>query len=471
MIGPVRPLDSARGRPRGVLDVAELKALVAADAVRTVIVGFPDAYGRLMGKRMAAGFFLDDVLQRGVGVSTYLLACDLSMSAVDGYHVANWHQGFGDMRLVPDVSTLRLASWLDRTAVVICDAWDAPGAGMIEVAPRTVLRRQIDRAAALGLRPFVASELELYICNETYEEAARKHHLDLTPAGSEMPAYDILQTASHEPLVSQLRDHLERSGVPVEASIGEFGPGQEEINLRYADVLEMADRHTLFKHAAKEIAMQQGRSVTFMAAWDTRHMGSGLHIHLSMSDPTGTRPMFPGTSRLGPICCSPLFKRFLAGWMARLRDIFPFYAPYPNSYKRFYPYNTPMHNVWSVDHRSVAFRVLGRDESVRIECRVPGADANPYLAYAATLAAGLDGIERETDPPPPFEGDPHVGTDLPALPRTLSEALAALAGSQWARDAFGERVVAHYVHFFRNEQRLHDEAVTDWDRTRYFERA
>jgi glutamine synthetase len=463
MIGPVRP--------RGVLDIAELKALVAADAVRTVIVGFPDAYGRLMGKRVAAAFFLDEVLQRGAGVSTYLLACDLSMFAVDGYKVANWHQGFGDMRLMPDVSTLRLASWLDRTAVVLCDACETRNQQLVAVAPRTILRRQIDRASALGLRPFVASELELYICNESYDEAARKHYLDLMPAGSQMPAYDILQTAPHEPLVSQIRDHLDRSGIPIEASIGEFGPGQEEVNLRHADVLEMADRHTLVKHAAKEIAMQQGRSITFMAAWDSRHIGSGLHIHLSMADPTGTRPLFPGTHRVGPICCSPLFKGFLAGWMSRLREIFPFYAPYPNSYKRFYPYHTPMHNVWSVDHRSVAFRVLGRDESLRIECRVPGADCNPYLAYAVTLAAGLDGIERQIDPPSPIEGDPHGGADLPALPRTLSEALAGLEASHWAREAFGEDVIAHYVHFFRNEQRLHDEAVTDWDRTRYFERA
>jgi glutamine synthetase len=456
-------------RPRGVIDVDELKALVAADAVRTVIVGFPDAYGRVMGKRMTAAFFLDEVLERGVSVSNYLLACDIAMVAVDGYDVASWQKGFGDMRLLPDTRTLRLASWLDRTAIVLCDAY-GPSESLIDVAPRTILQRQIDRVSALGLRPRVASELELYICNESYEEAARKRYLDLTPAGANLPAYDVLQTASHEPVVSQIRDHLERSGIPVEASSGEFGQGQEEINLRHADVLEMADRHMLFKHAAKEIAIQQGRSVTFMAAWDARQMGSGLHLHLSLTDLAGTRPMFPGTDRLGLICCSPIFRSFLGGWMAHLREIFPFYAPYPNSYKRFYPYTTPMHNVWGFDHRSVAFRVVGRGDSLRIECRVPGADANPYLAYAATLAAGLDGIERHIDPPTAVEGDPHVTTNLPPLPRTLSEALTGLEGSEWARRAFGERVIAHYLHFFRTEQRLHDEAVTDWDRARYFER-
>jgi glutamine synthetase len=458
-------------RPRGVIDVAELKALAAADAIRTVIVGYPDVYGRLMGKRMTASFFLDNVLDRGVGISNYLLACDLSMCAVDGYDVASWSDGYGDMRLLPDEATLRVASWLDRTAVVICDACGPADRSPIDVAPRTILRRQIERFNAIGLRPIVASELELYICNDSYEEAARKRYLDLTPASATVAAYDVLQTASHEPLVSQIRDHLERSGIPVEGSIGEFGPGQQEINLRHADVLEMADRHILFKHAAKEIAAQLGRSITFMAAWNTQQMGSGLHLHVSVSDLRGTRQMFPGTEPLGPLRCSPVFRFVLGGWMAHLRELFPFYAPYPNSYKRFYPYTTPMHNIWNVDHRSAAFRVVGRDESLRIECRVPGADCNPYLAYAATLAAALDGIEQHIDPPPAVEGDPHAAAGLPPLPRTLVEALGALEASEWARRAFGESVVSHYLHFFRNEQRLHDEAVTDWDRARYFERA
>jgi len=456
-------------RPLGSIDVATLTELAAADRIRTVIVGFPDAYGRVMGTRVTASFFLDDVLGRGTWVSTYLLACDIGMAAVDGYTFASWETGYGDIRLIPDIRTLRLASWLDRTAIVLCDAYDAGGHRAIDIAPRSVLRRQVERATELGLRPLVASELELYICADSYENAARKHYLDLDPAGSHNHGYDILQTASQEPLVATIRDHLDRSGIPVEASKGEWGPGQEEINLRCTDILEMADRHTLLKHATKEIAIQHGQSVTFMAAWDARHMGSGLHLHVSVSDAAG-RPLFPGDERLGPMCCSSAFRWFLGGWMAHLREVFAFYAPYPNSYKRFVPYSTATNNVWSVDHRSVAFRVVGHDASLRIECRVPGADANPYLAFAATLAAGLDGLEQRIEPPPMFEGDPHVTRALPSFPRTLTEAAADLEGSAWARRAFGDEVVSHYLHFCRTEQRLHDEAVTDWDRARYFER-
>ena len=453
---------------QGRIDLDELKRLVSNDEIDTVLVVFPDMYGRLVGKRIVGRFFVE---QSEIHACDYLLACDMEMEPVPGYSFTSWAKGYGDFRPVPDFETLRIASWLDRTAMVLCDVREEEGDALVPFAPRSILRRQLARAAERGYVAKGASELELYIFKDSYDEVARKHYVDPEPIGRVVEDYHILQGTKEEFLVGAIRRHLERSGVPVESSKGEWGPGQQEIGLRYAELLEMADRHTIYKHAAKEIAWQQGCAITFMAKWDERYAGSSCHIHASLWSPDG-EPLFKGDDSLGPIQCSPLFRWFLGGWMAHIRELFPFYAPYPASYKRYVAGSfAPTGVAWSYDNRTAGFRVVGHGSSLRIECRTAGADANPYLAFAATLAAGLDGIENRIEPPDAFEGDVYGARDLPQVPHFLPEAIAALDSSTFAREAFGHDVVEHYLHFFRTEQRKFDSAVTDWERRRYFEQA
>jgi glutamine synthetase len=309
-----------------------------------------------------------------------------------------------------------------------------------------------------------ASELELYVFKDSYERVAEKGFINLETIGRYVEDYHILQGTKEEPLVGAIRAHLERSGVPVESSKGEWGPGQQEIGLRYAEALEMADRHAIYKHAAKEIAWQQGRAVTFMAKWNEQFAGSSCHIHMSLWDATKKKALFGSDDAL--------FRYFLGGWMKHIRELFAFFAPYPSSYKRYVAGSfAPTGIAWSHDNRTAGFRIVGHGASRRIECRAPGADANPYLAFAAAIAAGLDGIENRIEPPPAFEGDVYGAADLPQVPRTLGEAIHALGESPWARAAFGEETIDHYLHFFRTEQRKFEVAVTDWERRRYFEMA
>ncbi len=457
---------------RGMLDIETLKQMVADERLETVLTVFPDIYGRLMGKRIAGNYFVNDVLDHAIHACDYLLACDMEMDPVPGYAFTSWEAGYGDFRLVPDLKTLRLASWLDKTAIVLCDVYNEEKDELVEIAPRSLLRQQLERAASKGYVAMGGSELELYVFKDTYEEAARKKYVDLEPIGTYIEDYHIFQGTKEEFVIGAIRHHLDRSGIPVEFSKGEWGPGQQEINLRYADFLEMSDRHTLYKHAAKEIALQQGCAITFMAKWDERYAGSGLHLHASLWDAPGKAALFPGKEEFGPVHSSPLFRWFLGGWMAHVREIYPFYAPYPSSYKRYRAGSfAPTGIAWSYDNRTAGFRILGHGSSLRIECRAPGADANPYLAFAATLAAGLDGIEKQIEPPPMFEGDVYAARDLPHVPHSLNEAIHELENSKWARETFGEAVIEHYLHFFRTEQRKFDEVVTSWERARYFERA
>lgn len=452
----------------GRIDIDELKRLVADGEIETVLVVFPDMYGRLVGKRIVGQFFVE---QSEMHACDYLLACDIDMDPVPGYAYTSWAKGYGDFRPVPDLNTLRVASWLDKTALVLCDVYEEERDELMPYAPRSILRKQIARAAEHGYVPMGASELELYLFKHSYEDVARKGFINLEPIGRLIEDYHILQGTKEEFLIGAIRRHLERSGVPVESSKGEWGPGQQEIGLRYADLLEMADRHTIYKHAAKEIAWQNGRAITFMAKWDERYAGSSCHIHASLWSPDG-EPLFRGDDSLGPIRCSPLFRWFLGGWMAHIRELFPFYAPYPSSYKRYVPGSfAPTGIAWSYDNRTAGFRIVGHGSSLRIECRTAGADANVYLAFAATLAAGLDGIEKKTEPPPAFEGDVYGAQDLPQVPHSLIDAIAELEKSAFARDAFGDEVVEHYLHFFRTEQRKFDAVITDWERRRYFEQA
>jgi len=440
---------------QGRINLDDLKRLIADGAIETVIAVFPDMYGRLVGKRFVAQYFLDDVAGHGMHACDYLLACDMEMDPVPGYAFTSWAKGYGDFNPIPDFGTMRVASWQEKSALVICDI-DVP------LAPRTMLRNQVERAAKLGFTPMAASELELYVFKDSYDSAAEKGYIRLEPIGRVIEDYHVLQGTKEEFLIGAIRSHLERSGVPVESSKGEWGPGQQEIGLRYADAVEMADRHAIYKHAAKEIAWKAGHAITFMAKWDERYAGSSCHIHMSLWDAEVKKSFFEGES--------DTFRHFLGGWMAHIRELFAFYAPYPASYKRYVPGSfAPTGIAWSHDNRTAGFRIVGEGPSLRIECRAPGADANPYLAFAATLAAGLDGIENRIEPPPAFEGDVYAARELPHVPHTLNESIAALESSAFARQAFGDDVIDHYLHFFRTEQRKFDSVVTDWERRRYFE--
>lgn len=456
---------------RGRLTVEALKQQVADEQIETVLTVFPDLYGRLVGKRIMGEYFVHDVLEHGVHACDYLLACDMEMDPVPGYQFTSWATGYGDFRLVPDLSTLRTASWLEKTAIVLCDVLNEEEDIPVSVAPRNILKKQVEAAQAMGYTAMGASELELYLFRDSYETARQKNYHDLEPIGHYIEDYHIFQGTKEEFVIGAIRKHLDRSGIPVEFSKGEWGPGQQEINLRYTDFLEMCDRHILYKHLAKEIAWQNDVALTFMAKWDERYAGSSMHLHASLWDGDG-KPLFPGEEPFGAVQSSPLFRWFLGGWMHHIREIFAFYAPYPSSYKRYVSGSfAPTGIAWAYDNRTAGFRVLGHGDALRLECRAPGADANPYLAFAVTLAAGLDGIKHQIEPPPMFEGDVYAAQNLPQVPYSLNESIAELQKSTWAREVLGDDVVEHYLHFFRTEQRKFDEVVTSWERARYFERS
>ena len=449
------------------MEIEELRELVATDRVDTVMVAFTDHYGRLMGKRFDAEFFLADALDHGTHACDYLLTVDMEMEPVPGYRFANWELGYGDVHLVPDLSTLALAGWTDRTALVLCDLVDDDESGAeapIGPSPRAMLRAQLDRLAALGLRAEAASELEFFLYQGSYRQAFDAGYAELTPAGHYIEDYHLLQEARVEPYVGEARRALRRTGIPVENSKGEWGRGQHELNIRYAEVLTMADRHTIMKHAMKELADAKGVAVTFMAKPHTDEAGNSCHLHLSLWDDEGNR--FAGDREP-----SDLFRWFLGGWMANVGSFMPFYAPTVNAYKRYVDGSwAPTRIAWSRDNRTAGFRVVGSGPSLRIECRIPGADCNPYLAYAAALASGLHGIEHRTEPPPHFDGDVYQAAELPRVPHTLEQAVEGFRRSEVAIDALGADVVEHYAHFFDVEVGAYNQSVTDWERRRYFER-
>ena len=456
------------GRTRGMLTRNELQALVPGE-IDTVVVGFTDHYGRLMGKRYDAEMFIEQIATGGAHGCDYLLTTDMEMEPVRGYRFANWELGYGDFHLAPDLDTLRRASWLDRSALVLCDVHDAKTHEPVAVAPRSILRRQLDATRKAGFDAFAASELEHYFFRTSYEQAARGALRDLAPAGWYLEDYHLMQGARTEDFHAEVRRHLTASGVPVENSKGEWGRGQHEVNVRYAGALAMADRHVVFKQCLKELADAMGASVTFMAKIAPNQAGSGCHIHFSLW--RNGRNVFAGRTKCGPVECSDVFRWFLGGWIARTPELMPFYAPTINSYKRYVDASwAPTRLAWSGDNRTAGFRVVGHGESLRIECRLAGADCNPYLAFAAALASGLDGVANRTEPPAAFSGDIYAAQQLPRVPRTLAEAADQFERSEFARHAFGNDVVEHYLHFFRSEQRAFEAAVTDWEFQRYFER-
>lgn len=448
--------------------LAELKKDVAAGSVDTVLVAFPDMQGRLIGKRFQAEFFVD-VAHDETHACNYLMADDIDMEPVPGYAAANWGKGYGDFVMKPDLATLMKASWLEGTAIVLCDLTDHHQ-NPVAHSPRAMLKAQIDRLAAMGYTANAATELEFYLFDEDYRTISQKGHARAQTAGDYIQDYNIFQTTKEEGVMRALRKHLQASGIPVESSKGEWGPGQEEINVKYSDALTMADRHVVLKNATKEIAWAQGKAVTFMAKWDYGLAGSSSHIHMSLADKSG-KPLFVDDKDERGM--SALMKHFMAGQLAYARDITYFLAPYINSYKRFQAGTfAPTKAIWSPDNRTAGFRLCGENsKSIRTECRIGGADLNPYLAMAALIAAGIKGIEEKLDLPPAFVGDAYVREQLPEIAKTLREATDWLRRSDLLKSAFGADVIAHYVHTAEWEQLEYDRRVTDWELKRGFERS
>ena len=456
-------------KQRGLLTVEELSQKVENDEIQTVIVAFTDHFGRLMGKRFDAEYFVDDAIQNGTHGCDYLLTVDMEMEPVPGYQFSNWELGYGDFHLVPDMNTLRVASWLEKTAIVLCDLENEKQHQPIHIAPRSILRKQIEQVAELGYTANAASELEYYVYEDSYREAHQKGYSGLNPTGWYLEDYHILQGTREEKFTANARYHLKHSGIPVETSKGEWGLGQHELNVRYAEALTMADRHSIFKQCLKEIADALGYSVTFMAKPNSGQAGSSCHIHFSLF--VDGKNAFAGDQAIGPVEGSDIFRWFLGGWMAHVPEMMVFYAPTINSYKRYEDGSwAPTRIAWSYDNRTAGFRVVGKEQSLRIECRIPGADSNPYLAFAAALASGLDGIKNKIEPPDIFEGDIYEARHLPRVPYTLEHAVDHFESSDFTKQTFGKDVVEHYAHFFRTEIESFNQSVTDWERKRYFER-
>lgn len=451
----------------GNLDPERLEQLVESGDIDTVLVAFPDMQGRLVGKRITGRFFLDHAIHE-MHVCDYLLTVDMEMQPVPGFRAASWDTGYGDFGVRPDLDTLRRIPWLEGTALVLGDCVDAHGVELPH-SPRAILTHQLARAHEHGLEVKIGSELEFYMFDETYESAAEKDFSDLKTAGRYIEDYHIFQTSKEESLIRAVRNGMEGAGVPVEFSKGEWGPGQAEINLRFAHALEMADRHVIYKNGIKEIAWQQGKAVTFMAKWHDDLAGNSCHIHASLWE----------SETNAPVCANPAlpdglthrFRSWIAGQLALAPAITLFLAPFVNSYKRFKEGSfAPTRIAWSRDNRTAGFRLVGSGEGLRCECRIPGGDCNPYLAFAAIIAAGLHGIDAELEPPPMLEGNLYARSDLEEVPMNLRDAIDALGASEHMREAFGPDVVEHYLHAARWEQSEHDRQVTDLERRRMFER-
>jgi glutamine synthetase len=436
------------------MQLDDLKKQVKDGAIDTVLLGFTDMQGRLQGKRLTAEFFLDSVVDHGAEGCNYLLAVDVDMNTVSGYAMSSWELGYGDFEMKPDMDTLRIVPWHDGTALVLADlAWS--DGRPVAASPRQILRRQMERLAERGMTAYAGTELEFMVFRNTYEEAWNKAYRDLEPANYYNVDYSMIGTARVEPLVRRIRNSMAAAGMKVENAKGECNFGQHEINFLYGPVLETADHHSIYKTGAKEIAHQEGCAITYMAKFDERE-GNSCHIHLSVRDSDGN-PAWDDA--------------FLAGQLACMRDLTLFYGPNVNSYKRFVEGSfAPTAVAWGHDNRTCSLRVVGHGAaSKRLELRLPGADVNPYLALSAMIAAGLHGMDRGLALEPAFEGNAYE-SDKPRVPETLRDARELFAGSEVAREAFGQEVVDHYLNYADVELAAYNSAVTDWERFRGFER-
>jgi glutamine synthetase len=456
---------------QGTIDVRQLQELTDAGQIDTVLCMFTDLQGRFVGKRIVPHFFLEEVLgDEGLHACLYLLAIDMEMEPLPGYAYASWETGYGDFRMVPDLSTLRICPWLEKTALVICDVADEDTGEPIEVSPRQILKRQIARAAERGYTVKTGSELEFYLFRDSYDDIAESGYRTLRPTSTYIMDYHMLQTTKDEWLIRQIRNGMVEAGIPIEFSKGEFGKGQHEINVTYADALTTADYHALYKHGVKEICAGNGVAATFMAKYSMADAGSSCHMHSSVWDAADDRSLM--WSDDGEHHFSDLFHGFLGGLMTTAREMSLMYAPFVNSYKRYQAASwAPTAIVWSHENRTCGFRTVGHRQGFRVENRIPGADCNPYLGYAATIASGLWGIENGIQPPEMYVGNAYEAKDVPRVPYSLHEAIDTFRGSTVAREAFGDFVFEHLLNTAVQEQSIFDNTcVTDWELSRYFER-
>ena len=446
----------------------DLTRLIADGEIDTVIMGFPDRYGRLVGKRASGRFFLEHVADHGTENCDYLLTCDLDDSPDSGFEFSSFDTGYGDMIAVADWSTARVLSWVERTALVICDLVSSGGAP-VSIAPRTILRHQVDAALAAGLLPMIGNEVEFFLYSTSYREAHASGYRDLTPHSPWAEDYDIRLTTRDEIVIGDIRRALDASGVPVEFSKGEAGAGQHEINIAYAPALEMADRMLLYKFAAKEIAARHDRSVSFMAKPSMDDVGSSCHVHLSLWSPDGNDSVFHDPQSEDGM--SSVMRQALAGQLATAREFSVLWAPTVNSYRRFQPESwAPTGIGWGIDNRTLGYRCVGHGSSMRIENRIPGADAVGYLAFAGCVAGALYGIRHELELPAPHEGNGYTATDLERIPWNLPAAIDAWRNSSVARECFGDEVHGWVLRCAEAEWEASNRAVTDWELRRYFER-
>ncbi|MCK0177372.1 glutamine synthetase family protein [Mycolicibacterium sp. F2034L] len=449
----------------GILSKSDLEQRVADGDIDTVIVGFTDMQGRLVGKRISARLFVDDVAAHGAECCNYLLTVDVENNTVDGYAMTSWETGYGDMVMTPDFDTLRLLPWLPGTALVMADLSWTDGRPVTQ-APRSILNRQIDRLSEKGLVPYAATELEFMVFDDNYRAAWAAGYKGLTPATDYNIDYAMLASTRMEPLLRDIRLGMDGAGMYCEGVKGECNLGQQEIGFRYDHARATCDNHTIYKNGAKEIADQHGKSLTFMAKFDERE-GNSCHIHISLQGEDGT-PVFADPDAEDGM--TPLFRSFIAGQIATMRELSLCYAPNINSYKRFADGSfAPTAIAWGFDNRTCALRVVGKGPAMRMENRAPGGDVNQFLAVSALIAGGLYGIENSLELPEALEGNAYT-SGAERLPTTLAEAADLFDKSQIARDAFGDEVVDHYVHYARVEVKAFNAAVTDWERVRGFER-
>ncbi len=450
-----------------VLTFEELKAAVSDGSVDTVLVCLVDMQGRLMGKRFVARHFVDSAWEE-THCCDYLLATDLEMATPDGYASTSWQSGYGDYVMKPDLNTLRPVPWLEGTAMVLCDILDHHTHEEVAHSPRAVLKKQVARLEAMGLAAMMATELEFFLFEKSFDEIRKEGFRSLEPISGYNQDYHILQTTKEEDIMRPVRNYLVAAGVPVENSKGEAETGQEELNIKYAPALETADHHTIAKHAVKEIAWQKGRAATFLSKWHRNKVGSSSHVHQSIWK-DGKSAFFDANDELG---MSALMRNYLAGLLKYAVDSTYFLAPYVNSYKRFQKGTfAPTRIIWSVDNRTAGFRLCGDGtEAVRVECRIGGSDINPYLALAAQIAAGVKGIEEALELVPPAKGDAYGGSSG-MIPQNLRDAREALEGSAMLREAFGDEVIDHYCRAAGWELEEFDRVVTDYEIARGFERS
>ncbi|GAX89047.1 glutamine synthetase family protein [Effusibacillus lacus] len=446
-----------------------LEQAIRSGEIDTIIIAIADMQGRLMGKRLTGDYLLRSGLDKGTHFCVYLLGTDMEMATPDGYALMNWGTGYGDWLAKPDWSTLRFIPWLERTALVLADAVDERTGDLIPIAPRSILKNQLEKAEKLGFHFKMASELEFYLFRQTFEEVQNGGYMGMKPAGYYNEDYNLLQGTRNEPVYRLIRNSMIEAGIPIESSKGEACSGQHEINMMYADALTSADRHVIFKHGAKEICMQTGYAITFMAKPHHQWTGSSGHLHISLWDISQERNLFYDPDGK-PYHMSELMESFLAGLLAHTREFCLFFASNINSYKRYAPESwAPVSVVWSHDNRTSGYRIVGDKNSLRIESRIPGADINPYLAYAAMIGAGLQGIKYKTSLPAEFKGNAYTAKGVPRVPRSLYEAMELWRESRVVRDVFGGLVTDHYYNMARVEQHAYDTVVTNWERARYFE--